>query len=61
MAQLNQVNIDDLLVTPDNGNDNLALFNDDVEENCDISQTDIFLLSTIEKGVLHRHEVYIDF
>jgi len=60
MSQLSNVNIDDRLVTPDNGNDNLALFND-VEENCDISQTDIFLLSTIEKGVLHRHEVYIDF
>jgi len=60
MAQLSNVNIDDLLVTPGNGNDNLALFND-VEENCDISQTDIVLLSAIEKGVLNRHEVYIDF
>ena len=60
MAQLNQVNIDDLLVTPDNGNDNLALFND-VEEDNDISQTDIVLLSTIEKGVVNRHEITVLF
>ena len=60
MAQLSNVNLDDLLVTPDNGTDNLALFND-VEEDNDISQTDIVLLSTIEKGVVNRHEITVLF
>ena len=60
MSQLSNVNIDDFLVTPDNDNDNLALFND-VEEENDISQTDIVLLSTIEKGVVNRHEISVLF
>jgi len=60
MSILSNTIFDDLLVTPDNANDNLAFLND-VERNNDVSQTDIVILSAIEKGVLNHHEVTVIF